>query len=361
MKISDIANLRLSNQQITATKFSNPADVVGWFGAVQAQDYLGALWAVGQRCNGATEASVEKAIADKTIVRSWPMRGTLHFVAAKDARWMFELLMPRVQSRIEARSRQFELDKAVLARSRKLIIKALRDGNQLRRDAIYKLLEEEGISAAAQRGLHILIHLAHERLICFGARQGKQPTFTLFDEWVPASETIERDEALAKLAKRYFTSHGPATLRDFIWWSGLTTSDARKAVELAKPQLVQEVIEGQSYWLASAGSLPKPKSPTVYLLPPFDEYTVAYKDRSAVLDPAYNDKVNTGYGIFSPIVVLNGQVVGSWKRAIKRDKVELSPTLFISFAEAEMQALGSSAGRFGEFLNTRAVLSQVSV
>jgi hypothetical protein len=361
MKISDIANLRLSNQHITATKFSNPADVVGWFGAVQAQDYLGALWAVGQRCKGATEASVEKAIADKTIVRSWPMRGTLHFVAAADARWMFELLMPRIQARIESRSRQLELDKTVLARSRKLIIKALRDGKQLRRDAIYKLLETDGISTAAQRGMHILVHFAHERLICFGARQGKQPTFTLFEEWVPASKPIERDEALAKLAERYFTSHGPATLQDFIWWSGLTTSDARKAVELAKVQLVEEAIDGQTYWLAYTRSLPKTKSPTVYLLPPFDEYTVAYKDRSAVLNPAYNHKVNTGNGIFSPIVVLNGQVVGSWKRSIKRDRVELSATLFIPFAEAEMQALSSSAGRFGEFLNTRAVLSQESL
>jgi hypothetical protein len=357
MKTSAIANLRLSNQQLAYTKFTSPADVVSWFGAVQAQDYLGALWGVGQRCKEATEASVEKAIADKTIVRSWPMRGTLHFVAAADARWMFELLMPRVQSRIEARNQQFELDKATLARSRKLIIKALQDGRQLRRDALYSLLEAEGISTSAQRGLHILIHIAHERVICFGARQGKQPTFTLFDEWVPAAKPFARDEALAELARRYFTSHGPATLQDFIWWSGLTTADARTAVELAKPQLVQEVIDGQSYWLASTSPSQKAKSPAVYLLPPYDEYTVAYKDRSAVLDPAYSSKVNTGYGIFSPIVVLNGQVVGSWKRAIKRDKVELTPNLFIPFGKAEMRGLNVSAQRFGDFLEKKAVLS----
>lgn len=357
MKKSDIPNLRLANQQIAFTLFTNPADVVAWFGAVQAQDYLGALWGVGQRCQQATESSVEKAIADKKIVRSWPMRGTLHFVAAEDARWMFELLMPRVLRRIEGRLPQFELDKAVVARSRKLIIKALRDGKQLRRDAIYKLLEAEGISTAAQRGLHILIYLAHERLICFGARQGKQPTFTLFDEWVPAASPLARDEALAKLASRYFTSHGPATLHDFIWWSGLTSADARTALELAKPELIQAVIEGQNYWLADKAPSLKAKSPTVFFLPPYDEYTVAYKDRSAVLNPEYTSKVNTGYGIFSPIVVLNGQVVGNWKRAIKKDKVELSPNLFIPFGKTELQALKVSAGRLGDFLEAKAVLS----
>jgi hypothetical protein len=357
MKNSDIANLRLSNQLLTHTQFTTPADVVAWFGAMQAQDYLGALWAVGQRCKEATEASIEKALADRTIVRSWPMRGTLHFVAAKDARWMFELLMPRVLSRIDGRLRQFGLDAEVLARSRKLIIKALQGGRQLRRDALYGLLEAEGISTAAQRGLHILVCLAHERLICFGVRQGKQPTFTLFDEWVPAAKPMARDEALAELARRYFTSHGPASLQDFIWWSGLTTSDARSAIELAKQQLVQEVIDGQSYWLASTVPALKANSPSLYLLPPFDEYTVAYRDRNAVLDPAYTKQVNSGNGIFSPIIVLNGQVVGSWKRAIKRDKVELTSNLFIPFTKVQKQALNASANRYGGFLNTPAALS----
>jgi hypothetical protein len=358
MKRADITHLRLNNQQITVTQFTRPADAVAWFGAVQAQDYLGALWAVGLRSKQSNEATVEKAIADKTIVRTWPMRGTIHFVAAEDARWMLELLTPRVLSRSSGRLKQLELDDAVLARSRKLFIKALQGGRQMRRDALYNLLETAGISTAGQRGIHIIGQLAQEGLICSGAREGKQHTFTLLEEWAPNAKRMERDEALAELARRYFTSHGPATLQDFIWWSGLTTKDAKAAIEMAKQHLVQEVIENQTYWLSSSFSSFKDKSPTIYLLPPYDEYTVAYKDRSAVLNPEHNSQVNSGNGIFSPIIVLNGQVVGRWKRAIKKDKVEISANLFAAdFTKAESRAFATVANHYAEFLGMTAVLS----
>jgi hypothetical protein len=357
MKKSDIPNLRLANQKIAFSNFTNPAEAVAWFGAVQAQDYLGALWGIGQRCKQATEKSVEKAIADKTLVRTWPMRGTIHFVASEDARWMLELLTPRVQSRLAGRLRQLEVDEAVIARSRKLFGKALQGGNQMRRDALYRLLEDAGIATADQRGLHILCQLAMEGLICFGARQGKQQTFTLLDDWAPDSRRLQRDEALAELAKRYFTSHGPATLHDFIWWSGLTTRDAKAAIELAKSYLVGEEIDGLSYWLAPAHPMRKINSSAAYLLPPYDEYTVAYIDRTAVLNPNYNRQVNTGNGIFNPIIVYRGQVVGNWKRSIKKDKVEISLTPYETFNEEENQAIAGAADRYAEFLEKTAVVA----
>jgi hypothetical protein len=352
----DIPRQRLYNQHISRTTFDKPADVVAWLGAVQAQDYVGALWAVGLRTGKATEKDIERAIADKTIVRTWPMRGTLHFVAAADVRWMIDLLTPRVIAASAHRRQLLELDDRVFARSRTVCVRALEGGKQLRRDAMYKLLEAAHISTAGGRGLHILSRLALDGLLCFGAREGKQPTFALLNEWSPAARTMERDEALAELARRYFTSHGPATVQDFVWWSGLTTGDARAGLEMAKPHLAQEAVNGQTYWLAPSMPTARDESPTAYLLPAFDEYTVAYTDRSAVLDPLYAKLVNTGNGIFSPIMVVDGQVVGAWKRALKKDTVVITPTPFTKLNKAATRALATAASRYGEFLEASVVL-----
>ncbi|HKP88114.1 MAG TPA: winged helix DNA-binding domain-containing protein [Blastocatellia bacterium] len=355
MKNSDIANRRLYNQHIATAKFDKPSDVVGWMGAVQAQDYTGALWAVGLRARNATEEGIKKAIADKTIVRTWPMRRTLHFVAAADVRWMLELLTPRILAGSALRSQQLGLDERIFARSKEVFVRALEGGKQLRRDAMYGLLESARISTAGGRGLHIMCRLAMEGAICFGAREGKQPTFARLDEWVPAAKTMGRDEALAELAGRYFTSHGPATVQDFVWWSGLRTSDARAGLEMAKTHLVEEVIGGQTYWLHPSAPVAKDTSPTAYLLPAYDEYTVAYKDRRAVLDPVYSKQMNTGNGVFSPLIVVDGQVVGTWKRTLKKDALVITPSPFEKLNKAETRAVAAAANRYGEFLNVPVV------
>lgn len=353
----DIPRLRLYNQYISRATFDKPADVIAWLGAVQAQDYTGALWAVGLRTREASEKAVEQAIADKAIIRTWPMRRTLHFVAAADARWMIDLLTPRVIAASRCRHQLLELDEPIFARSRALLGRALEGGKQLRRDACYRLLEAAKISTAGGRGLHILARLALDGLLCFGTREGKQHTFALLDEWAPEARRLKRDEALAELTRRYFTSHGPATLQDFVWWSGLTTVDARAGLEMAKADLVQEIIDGQTYWLASSTATAGAAAPTAYLLPSYDEYTVAYKDRSAVLDPLYARQVNTGNGIFSPIIVVDGQVVGAWKRALKKGAVAISLHPFTKLNQAETRAIAKAADRYGKFLDTAAVLS----
>jgi hypothetical protein len=362
MTNSHIAHRRLHQQRIAATNFDRPAEVVSWLGAVQAQDYTGALWAVGLRARNATEAAVEQAVAERQIVRTWPMRGTLHFVAAADVRWMLELLTPRVLAGFARRSQWLELDEAHFTRSRDLLIKALAGGKQMRRDALYRLLEAARIPASGGRGLHILSRLAHEGLLCFGAREGKQPTFALLEEWTPQAKRLAREEALAELAARYFTSHGPATVQDFTWWSGLTAADARNGVEMAKSKLAPETINGQTYWLASAApAAPAPagrgEPPVAYLLPPFDEYTVAYKDRSAVLEPEHAAQVFSGNGIFSPVVVVNGQVVGAWKRAVKKGAVVITLSPFSKLSRDATRAVAAAAYRYGEFLGTEVVLT----
>ena len=185
-----IARQRLANQQIADPTLTRPADVVAWLGAMQAQDYLGALWAIGLRLPGAREATVEQALADRSIVRTWPMRGTLHFVAAADARWMLALLAPRTMAQAAGRFRQLGLDDDAFALSRDACIAALQGGRQLTRAALYQVVEAAHVSTAGQRGIHILWRLAHEQLICFGARAGKQQTFALLDEWAPAGSNV---------------------------------------------------------------------------------------------------------------------------------------------------------------------------
>lgn len=347
----DIARLRLSNQRIASSTFGKPGDVVAWLGAVQAQDYLGALWAVGLRMREATEEVVERALAERSIVRTWPMRGTLHFVAAQDVRWMLDLMTPRIVYRNAARlQREYGLDDAVYARGRELFIAALQGGRQLTREAMYRVLEAGGVSTKGQRGIHILWKLAHDGLLCFGAREGKQQTFVLLDEWVPRSKTLDKDEALAELARRYFTSRGPATLQDFVWWSGLTVADAKAAIAEAKGHLIQEEAGGQTYWLASSAPGPAEASPDAHLLPAFDEYTVAYKDRSAVLDPSQARKLNAGGGMLNPVVVIDGRVAGTWKRTLKKKSVVIAPSLFAPLKRAEKSAFTQAARRYGAFL-----------
>jgi Winged helix DNA-binding domain len=353
---ANLIHQRLHNQRLIGSPFNSPDDVVRWFGAVQAQDYLGALWGVGMRVRDATEAVVEQAIAERKIIRTWPMRSTLHFVPPEDVRWMLKLLTPRVVARSETRYRQLELDDAVFTRSRKLLEKALQGGMQLSRDAMYKVLHAEGISTSESRGLHILGRLAQDGVICFGPREGKQQTFVLLEEWVPAPKEMDRESGLAAFAKRYFTAHGPATLRDFVWWSGLTVTDARAGLELVKASLAEERINGQSYWLPSSTTSPKHTRSTANLLPSYDEYTVGYKDRSALIDEGHVKLLDPVRSIFNPTIAINGRIVGTWKRVFEKKSVVISPVLFTGLKAAEQRALRLAAERYGQFIGLPVVM-----
>jgi hypothetical protein len=311
---------------------------VTWFGAVQAQDYPGALWALGLRTKGATEASVEQAIANRAIVRTWPLRGTLHFVAPEDVRWMLTHFAPRTIARAASRFKQLELDARVLAKGAAIVGKALEGGRQVTRPRLLALLERAGIATAGNRGIHVLWKCAHDGLICFGARDGKQPTFALLDEWVPRGKTLDRDEALAELARRYFTSHTPATLQDFTWWSGLSAADARRGVEI-----------GRTDRLPSAHSRGPAGTRSCLLLPPYDEYTVAYRDRSAALDPKHVAAARNG--IFWPTIVLDGRIAGTWKRRLDRDRVAIALQTFAKLSGASARLVAREAARYGRFLS----------
>jgi hypothetical protein len=350
----NIAHQRLGNQLIAKAAFEKPGEVVGWFGALQAQDYFGALWAVGLRMGKATEAEIDQAMADGIIVRTHPMRGTLHFVAAEDIRWLLKLLAGRSMAGNARWYRRLELDDATLAKSNAVIAKTLRGGKQLTRRELAAALERAGISTEGLRLTFLLNQAELESLIGSGARRGRQFTFALLDEIVPVNRILERDEALAKLARRYFTSHGPATLQDFAWWSGLTVTDARAGLEMVKSQFIREIIDNRTYWFSPFRPGVKINSPTVFLLPVYDEYAVAYKDRSAVLDPQYARP--TGNGL-SPVIVINGQIKGTWKRVLKKDRVNVSANPFAKLDEAETSALATVAARYGKFLEMPVALA----
>jgi hypothetical protein len=346
---TEILRRRLDAQSISSTTFTRPEQVVAWLGAVQAQDYLGSLWAVGSRLLAAREHDVERALAERTIVRTWPMRGTLHLVAAADARWMTELLAQRPAAAAANRLRSAGIDEAVLARARKVLVKNLDGGRRLPRPAAYRVLERAKIATAGSRGIYVLWRLAHEGLICFGPREGKQQTFVLFEEWLPDAKRLPREEALATLAQRYFGGHGPATIGDFAWWSGLPLAEARLATALAGEWIEEEVIRGQPYWFAPSASSASDSRGGAHVLPAFDELLVGYADRSAALDARHVGAVLAG-GIFNPIVVLDGRVVGTWKRQLGRREVVCSVAPFTALTASKVRAVERALGRYAAFV-----------
>lgn len=346
-----IARQRLLNQCIASGPDDKPAVVVAALGAMQAQDYSSSLWAIGLRSPGATEQSVEQAVVERKIVRTWPMRGTLHFVAADDVRWMLRLLTPRVIAGTARRTRELELDADTFARCRKLFVRLLKGGKILTRDAIMEQVEKACISTNGGRGYHILFRLAQEGLICSGPRSGKTGTFVLLDEWIPKSRILERDAALAELALRYFTGHGPATLQDFVWWSGLTVSDARAGIESISAKLVRTPVFGTDYWGPDRMNSDAASFPTVRLLPAFDEYLLGYKDRAAVLDTVHSGKVNPGNnGMFMHTVLVQGRVCATWKKVLRKKSLAITVHPFTSLRKADIKSLHATAQDHARFL-----------
>lgn len=325
--------------------------MVTWLGALQAQDYAGAKWSVGLRLPGAIDAGIEEALAGKSVVRSWSLRGTLHMMAPADIRWMLELAAPRLLNTMGTHFRKLELDKPVLAKSKIIIEKALRDGKHLTRKELMNAMEWSGVSTKGLRSNFFMVFAALEQLICCGVRRNKEFTYTLLDEWIPTAKRMQRDEALAALAIRYFTSHGPATLQDFVWWSGLTVAEAKKGRNMAGSCLLEEISGGKTYIMAQDG-IPAARSSGIYLLPGFDEYMLGYKDRSNILDMEYvKQVVGTGNGLFSATIVINGRVAGTWKRSFGKGGVMVDVHPFTQMSKSQSKALEREAGRYAGFMD----------
>ncbi|HEX6223343.1 MAG TPA: winged helix DNA-binding domain-containing protein [Chryseolinea sp.] len=346
MKRQDIIALRLQNQQLLLPSFTAAADVVRWLGAVQSQDYAGAKWALANRLKTPVEADIEAAINAGHILRTHVLRPTWHFVLPEDIRWMIELTEPRISALSAKYFRDLALDKTVLNKSNKTIVKALQSGRHLTRKELGEALENARIATNDLRLTYIIFRAELDQLICNGARRGKQFTYALLDERAISATRFQRDEALAELSQRYFRSRGPATVKDFVWWSGLSSTDASKGLEMVKSQLECVTFGDQSYFFSQPAEGKKKHS--VHLLPAYDEYTVAYKDRSLVIDRAFEE--HAGHGIFNPNIIVNGQVIGSWRREISGNKVMMEVQYFSRVAANTGKKVSSAAKRYANFI-----------
>ena len=324
MNNPDVVQQRLQNQKLSSSELKKPVDVVRWLGAVQAQDLEGAKWALALRMRNATKAVIEKAYNEGKVLRTHVMRPTWHFVAAEDIRWLLELTAPRVNIKAGPYYRKYELDAETFKRSNKALTNALRDGKHLTRAALKAVLNKAGVAVDDPiRLVHVLFRAELDGVICSGPIVGKQITYALLEERVPAAKPVERDEALAELSRRFFTSHGPATLHDFSWWSGLTVADAKRGLALVNSQ--QRATQSAQKSKYSA-----------HFLPAFDEYLVAYKDREQ--------------GLLGPAVIVDGRISGTWKRTIDKAAVTIFFSPFRALKNSDLLAITNAADRYGEFV-----------
>jgi hypothetical protein len=352
-----LLQLRLSNQLIEGEGQRGAADVVSRLLAIQAQDFGQGLWAVGVRSPGITRADVLSALSTGEVIRSWPMRGTLFFVLPGDLRWILALTAERTLASARTRYRQFELDESTLSHARDVALSTLEGQTEVGRKEFMAALERAGIPTSNQRGYHIIWHLAHTGVLCWGPSYGTQQALVLLDEWVPAGGGLDRDEALREFAVRYFAGHGPATLNDFAWWSKLTVSDARAGLQLARDELTELDYEDTSYWVSSRTvdePLPGEKD-VVHALPGFDEYLLGYQERVHLLAPEHAQRVIPGKnGIFKPIMVADGRVAGTWRRAKGRGGVSAAAEPFGSMTAEQTEAFAHSAKSYEWFMSAKA-------
>jgi hypothetical protein len=351
MKLNNIAIERLDSQHILNHKFKQPSQLVSWLGAIQAQDYSGAKWAVGLRLHGITDKNVEQELKDRKFIRTWALRGTLHFVAASDINWLLKLIAPRIIARNKRRYRELKLDDTTLSKSNNILKNALQDGKHLNRRELLTILQQKGISTEGQRAAYILQRASLDGLICQTIAYRNNPIYLSMDE-LSKSKVPNRIDSLVELAKRYFNSHGPATLKDFVWWSGLLVKDARRGLEEIKSTLKKEIIGGQTYYWRCSSSSALIDSPIINLLPGFDEYLLSYKDRGASIGPKkIKGRLFSTNGVFNPTIISDGQVVGTWKREFKNDHVLIKIRYFRKFTTPEEEALKSEVDHYGEFIS----------
>ena len=357
MNSLDILHFRLQNTGLSASTFKSSEDVVAHLGAVQAQDFAAAKWAVGMRMQKATDETVEKSFNEGKFLRTHVMRPTWHFVLPEDIRWMLELTSPRVKRILAPYDLKLGIPKEVLSQSQAVIEKALEGKRNLTRAELAEQLEKKNLPARGQRLAHILAYAELNGLICSGPRKSKQFTYGLLEEIVPKLRKLNREEALGRLAIKYFTSHGPAQNRDFAWWSGLSAKDAAEGINLIQPKLNQTNLNGKTYWFSSETEDKGLDSSTLdsdkqaFLLSIYDEYTIAYKDRSDISEEREIERMISMGNALTAVVILDGKAVGSWKRVLKENSIEIKLNPFKKLSDCKLEFIKKAAENYGKFLN----------
>ena len=323
-------------------------DVTRAVGALQAQDYASGVWSLGVR-SGLTQTQVEQAVLDKQIVRTWPMRGTIHWVAAEDARWMSQLLAGRVLDSLGTRYRQLGLTETDVKRARGLFEERLTQ--PVSRPEVVAMLVAAGIDPTDQRAYHLVGHHCMTGLLCQGPLIGRQPSFVLIDEWIPVSRKPAREEAMAILAERYLRGHGPVTEKDFAGWVGGTLGFAREALGLLGDQVAEETVDG-TRWLSHVDAVTAPGGHTgVHLLPQWDEFLLGYKSRDVTLPDEHLARVVPGRNlVFQPTLVIDGEVAGIWKRKDSGARLRIEVEAFSALSATRRRELDRASAAYGTFL-----------
>lgn len=352
----DAAFARMHTQRLEGEPFPAPRDVVRWLGAVQSQDYGPAKWSLGDRGDGYTDADVDDAFNRGDILRTHMLRPTWHFVLPADIRWMQELTAPRVHAQNAYMYRQTGLDDGIRHKARRLIVDALRGGNHLTRRELAGVLAAGGIITKGQGMAYVVMDAELDCILCSGPLRGRQHTYALLEERAPDARSLPRDEALAELALRYFTSRGPATAKDLRFWSTLPLADIQRGIEAAGPRLVSEVIDNLTLWRAPGDAPPRPRSPRIHLLQGLDEYFVGYGESRTFCDQSGVRPSLVDRAIYNGALILDSQLAGHWKRTLTRRAVTFAVALRTPFDDAQMRALQAAADAHGRFLGLPAAV-----
>ncbi|MFF5180010.1 winged helix DNA-binding domain-containing protein [Micromonospora sp. NPDC000316] len=359
LSAADALTLRMTSLLLRPHPGTRPgtvAEVVEWFGAMQAQDLASGLWSLGARLPGHNMADVQAALERREALRTWPMRGTVHLVPPADARWMLELTGVRSLAGLAARRARLELTDDDAERAVDVLGAALAGGGRLTRAQCLATLRAAGVATDGQRGYHLLWYSSVRGVTCLAPTVGTEQTFALLDEWAPEPRRPERDEALAMLAHRYARGHGPVTAREFAGWSGLTLTDARRGL-VAADGLSTVRVDGEPTYVDAAlvdtALTDAVRTPVddMLVLPGFDEYLLGYRDRTLMLDPAHQAAVVPGNnGVFQATVVRAGRVVGVWKRKIGRTAVTITIQPLTALDAAARARVEQALGRYADFL-----------
>jgi hypothetical protein len=358
MNTTDIAHYRLLNQQIAASKFKTAKDLAGWMGALQAQDVNMVKWAMGARLPDATEQEIETAIDKGDLIRTHLLRPTWHIVSSDDIYWMLDLTSPQIRKALKLRDKRLEHDEKTYRKSSDILIRSLSGGNHMSREELIPEFIHAGLAVDENRASHLFMRAEIDGLICSGKTKAGKQTYALLAERVPNKKTLPREEALAELAKRYFTSHGPATLQDFVWWSGLSIGESKRALEIIKSGFVSETVGDQIYWFTAVPEASIRSKDSVYLLPAYDEFVISYRDRTASLIFEDHNKAVSNNGIFRPIIVENGIVTGIWKRRIKNDKVMIETEFFRPPGKTMRSRILKPLASYGHFLHKKVEINR---
>ena len=351
MTLEEISKIRLNSQKISASEFKTAGELTSWMGAMQAQDYSMAKWAIGLRLKDSTDKNIEESFNKGEIIRTHLMRPTWHFISAEDIYWMLDLTALQIKASMKSRDKALELSDAVYKKSNSIIEKSLSAEVALTREELEIEFNRAGINTGNNRLSHIFLRAELDGIMCSGPVKGNKHTFSLLQKRVPLKKLFTREESLVKLAERYFRSHCPATIQDFAWWSGLSQKETLHAMESVKHLFISEKIDsGKYYFPASFAGVGSEKT-SVHLLPAYDEFLISYRNRIASLPLGDTSKTVSANGIFYPLIVVNGQVTGLWKRSTKGNKVTLELILYSKHNRNIRELIGREANALGRFLN----------